>query len=563
MRLWRDDDLAKHPKGSCAGCHGPDFFDLARIGTLDSDLLRRAKIDGATDAEAQALVNAVRAMRTSYKIANTDARQFRPFQPGGTVLLANLSDPEETANVKRDIAFGEQLKPLLPTLFGDRITTLAQAQKAQAEILDLATGTNLAGANPQRLNLRALPTGVLYPLWSADLFHGAAEGTFNDWVGDIAHDPRPEKKAEWYALQDKYLQDPSNENFWRMYLAARDMTQVPLLGPCTLVGNSGQQSGKCAVTDDFNRNKFLTALTGQHMLRLQLANKLDTFIQGPIALAYLDAAPFGFMDTREGWPNLPANLWDVGDYGRSMLETTQLNGSLKSNLAALGFPKFAQDSIDPLRSAGDEAHDIRKAWFWLGFTLDPSMARISNSTATRTGEYLIGTLAGDRMFNHLQFVALMRLITKANLQDANMIRVNGFKTVQPDALRFIADYSYAAAYGRTVPAQVWNESKTVKIATDLKAQSEAIFAKLAGNGFRMSLLLQGDALDRNKLSAADRKYLTDSFINRPNPSNGGTVLGVASSMHQHFQALHPASLAADDAMIVAVLTKLGVSEPQW
>ena len=32
LTLWRNDDLSVHPKGSCAGCHGADIFDLARIG---------------------------------------------------------------------------------------------------------------------------------------------------------------------------------------------------------------------------------------------------------------------------------------------------------------------------------------------------------------------------------------------------------------------------------------------------------------------------------------------------------------------------------------------------
>ena len=32
LTLWRNDDLSFHPKGSCAGCHGADIFDLARIG---------------------------------------------------------------------------------------------------------------------------------------------------------------------------------------------------------------------------------------------------------------------------------------------------------------------------------------------------------------------------------------------------------------------------------------------------------------------------------------------------------------------------------------------------
>jgi hypothetical protein len=221
LSLWRDDDLTRHPKGSCAGCHGADFFDLARIGSTDTDLERRAIIDGASKLEAKALVQAIRQMRLEKNLPTENARAFRPFQPGGTQLLPDLSDAPHIAAIKRDIAFSKQLEPLLPTLMGAPIDSLTKAKQARDELLDLINGTNTAGTNPKRLNLRQLQTGVLYPRWSADLHHGAVEGTFNDWIADIAHDAKPERKAEWHALQDAYLNDPSSENFWRMYLHRR------------------------------------------------------------------------------------------------------------------------------------------------------------------------------------------------------------------------------------------------------------------------------------------------------------------------------------------------------
>jgi hypothetical protein len=562
LKLWRNDNLQQHPKGSCAGCHGADFFDLARIGSTDVDIIRRATIDGATSEQAQALAQAVRKMRVDYQLPAANARQFRPFQPGGAVLLPGLTDDEQTANVKRDIAFAQQLQTLLPTLYGDRITTLAQAKQAQQELLDLASGTNLGGANPQSLNLRKLPTGVLYPLWSADFHHGNSEGTFNDWIADIAHDAKPDRKAQWQALQDKYLQDPSNDNFWRMYVAARDMTQIPLLGNCSFGGAVINAGLKCEATDDFNKNKFLSALKGQHMLRLEARGQLDSFFQGAIAFAYLDKAPYDYMKAREGWPLLPANMWEIGDRGRVMLESSNQAGSFKGNLASLGYPEFAQNSIDPLRTADTEQTALRKAWFWVGFTLDPSFARIHGSNATKTGEYMVGTLVQERMFNHMHFSALMRLITKGNLQDANMKRVNNVSTVQPDAVRFMAHYSYATAYNRTVANRLWNESRNQRFDAALKAQSEALFAKLAGNGFRMSLLLQTDALDNNKLSAADKDQLIDIMSNRINSTNGNTIYGLAYSMHEHFEFYHSTTQALDEAMIKALLTKLNITASQ-
>jgi hypothetical protein len=561
LKLWRNDNLQVHPKGSCAGCHGADFFDLARIGSTDTDMIRRATLDGASSEQAQALVQAVRKMRTDFNLpTDTNARQFRPFQPGGAVLLPDLTDDALTANIKRDVAFGEQLKTFLPTLFGERITTLAQAKQAEKELLDLASGTNAGGANAQRMNLRHLPNGVEYPLWSADLHHGNKEGTFNDWIADIAHDAKPERRVEWLAIQDAYLQNPSNDNFWRMYSAAREMTQLPLLGDCTLANTTVNTGLKCEATDDFNKHKFLSAMKGQHMLRLQARGQLDTFLRGPIAFSYLDSSTQTFSKL----PFLPSDMWEIGDRGRVMLESTQEEASFKGNLAALGFPRFAQDSIDPLRSAGVEQTALRKAWFWIGFTLDPSFSRIHPSNATKSGEYMVGTLVEERMFNHMHFSALMRLVTKANLQAANMKKVNNVTTVQPDAVRFMANYSYATGYNRTVLSRLWNETNKplVKFPADLKAQSEAIFTKLAGNGFRMSLLLQTDALDNNKLTASDKTQLISIMSNSINSTNGGTTYGVAYNMHEHFEALHATTQAADEAMIKSLLAKLGITAPQ-
>ena len=82
LKLWRDDDLGRHPKGSCAGCHGADFFDLARINSTETDIKRRSIIDGASEQEAQALVQAIKKLRGDASLPTVNARTFRPFQPG-------------------------------------------------------------------------------------------------------------------------------------------------------------------------------------------------------------------------------------------------------------------------------------------------------------------------------------------------------------------------------------------------------------------------------------------------------------------------------------------------
>ena len=548
LNLWRNDDLSRHPKGSCSGCHGADFFDLASINSTDTDVKRRAVLDGATEQEAQALLQAIKKIRVDARLPTVNARTSRPFQPGGEALLPNATDAAHVIPVKRDIAFGEQLKPLLPTLFGSRIDSLAKAKQARDELLDLASGTNKMGANPNKTNLRRLPTGIVYPRWSADLFQGAAEGTFNDWIADIAHDAKPERKAEWLALQDKYLADPSNLNFWKMYVAARDMTRLPLLASCNLL--TLRSTSACAATDDFNKNKFLTSLIGQHMLRLQSlgADKLDSFMPGPIAFSYLDTDPaYAFMKAREGYPLLPSNLWEIGDTGRVMLESTQVIGGFKTALADLGYPLFAQNSIDPLRTSGDEMQSLRQAWFWIGFTFDPSFARISKSNASQWGEYMVGSLIDDRMFNHMALSQLMRLVTRGNLAEATPSKTP----------LFTMNYRYAWGYNRTVLSNLWNENKNTLFPASVKADSQNIFAALAGNGFRMSMYLQLEAFDAlTAMSAVDaKKYQSELLGVREDLTNNGM-----SAMKAHFDAYHYASSAvADKALVDRVMAKLALT----
>jgi hypothetical protein len=561
--LWRNDTLSKHPKGSCAGCHGADFFDLARIGSTDADLRRRALADGATEDESKALIQAVKRMRSDMRLPPADARQFRPFQPGGMQLLPGLSDAPHIAAVKRDIAFAKQLQALLPTLMNGRIDSLAKAQRAREELIDLANGTNTQGANPNLLNLRKLRTGVAYPRWSADLFHGKHEGTFNDWIADIAHDPKPEFKADWYALQDRYLAQPSTENFWRMYAAARTMTRLPLLGNCTVAGQNPSLS--CGATDDFNKHKFLAALTGQHLMRLEASGKGDLdFLQGAMAFAYLDRDPtFAFMTARDGFSNLPADLWEIGDRGRVMIETTQATGSLRANLAALGYPEFAVNSIDADRTAGQEQNDLRLAWFWIGFTMDPSFARMHGSNATKVGEYMVGTLVDERMFNHNTLAQLMRLATTSRLQDANVIRRTRPDRVENAPMKFLINFSYFTGYNRTVLDTKWNDPRNAPIPQALKAESEAWFGQFAGNGFRMAAYLQLDEYDRNTLSTNDKTLVSEWLDNSINPNNGNTIYGNLWAMNQHFKRYHPATLTADQSLLETLRVRAGIATPQF
>ncbi len=493
LELWRNDDLSLHPKGSCAGCHGPDFIDLARIGSTDTDISRRALLDGATQAQADALVQAVANMRADRGFTVTDARNFRPFQPGGSVLPATASDPK-IAGVERDIAFGRQLQRLLPTLSGAPIQSLERAQQARREMVDLLHGTNAGGANMQRIQLRDMPTGITYPRWSADFHHGAQEGTFNDWIADVARDATPARKTEWLAVQDSYLANPTTANFWRLYRAALEMTEPQLLGACNMSGNNAHLA--CGGASAFNENKYLTALIGQHLIRIGPAAR-GQFMRGPVAFSYLDNDPaVDFMLDRKDNDYLPANPWEIGDRARVMFGNSQEAGSFRRDLTQLGFPDFVLDSIDPQRTVTDEQHNLRLSWFWIGFTMDPSFARIHKSNSTKVGEYMVASLIDENMFLHNSFQANMRLIAKAALPEANVKR-NGRSTPVRVAPELQLNYSYFVAYNRTVLR--WKGS----VPDALRSQQEELWHTFTANGFRMGMYLYEDALRTGASQAKD------------------------------------------------------------
>lgn len=565
MLLWRDDLPVKHPKGSCASCHGADFFDLARIGSSDADIVRRAVTDGATTKEADALRQAVVNMRQSMKLPATNPRTFRPFQPGGQILLPQLQESQwNIAAVKRDIAFAESVSTLLPTFYGTRISTLAQAQQARNEMLDIARGSNSAGANPKLTQLRDLPVGLEYPRWSADKFQGAQEGTFNDWVSDLASIPKAGRKVEWEALQNSYLARPANDTFWSMYSAVDDMLQLATpLGPCNAprkVGAAGVgpfNIEACDRTSGAFKHKFKSALIGQHMMRMEALGRRNEFVNGALGFAYLDLDPQFRSVPKASWGGrsmLPSNMWEVGDVlGRTVIGALEQK-TLGEVTASLGLPNFVVDSIDGNRSATQEQLGLRLPWMWIGFTMDPSFARIAPGNPQRVAEYMVATLLDAKLFNHNAFMTHMRLMAATYLPEAFTDAANtptGVRRVANDRLHEVINYSYFLAYGRQLMGagyDGWAES--VKhggagpIPQTLKDRSAQLWSTQVSNGMRTGLLL-----------------LLDELQNRPRGLNKEWVVKTAQDIkrlsvaqwlreyREHWAKFQPENRVADDALL--------------
>jgi hypothetical protein len=516
MNLWRKQQV----KGSCSGCHGADFYDLARIGSSDFTIHRRATGDGATENEAKALVQAVRNAREKYQLTAENPLEFRPFQPGGAPLPGNTT-------IERDIALGRQLQTITPTLMGTQVDSLEKAKAACNEML--------------AINLRSMPTGIVYPRWSSDAFDGSDMATMNDWVSDIAREPKPENRLEWQALQSAYLENPTDQNFWRMYAAVDSMTQ-----PFAVT------AGVDAI--HFTDEKFKAALIGQHMLRQEkLAN--SSFTQGKLAFSYLEKPEWqSIMKTSEFLPG--NNLWEVGDHARKVLGNhNNMAGVDVTNarkvLEARGFPKFAVESVNIERSSFIHEEEVRLAWFWIGFTIDPSFARVSGSNSTKVGEYMIGSLLEVNMHLHNTFFTNMRLCAKGLLPEGNFKSTPAFKP----------DYGYFVGYGREILKWNWDKGDPI-IPETQKTEQQSLWHKFTANGFRMSLYLYLDMLEHLDAAglAKEREWvLGKDGVYGINPATGKTDDRTPwIPMQSHFRFYQAGQESSDTALIAKVTTKLGL-----
>ncbi len=475
--VWRKPRL----KGSCQGCHGPDWFDLARMGSSDATVVRRAIDDGATAAEATILLGQVKAMRVKMRLPGTVATSFRPLQPGGAAISG-------ASPLERDIAFGRQLERLLPTLMGARINSLEQAQKAKDELL--------------AIDVRKLPVGIDYPLWSSDAFNGPVAATLNDWVADIAREPTAEVPSRWFAAQDAYLANPTDQGL--VGLLALVDTSTRLLDGQKLDGSFLE----------FELHKYKSQLIVSHVLRMQALGQPSLLEQSRTA--------FSKLSTREVLPG--ASLWEVGDKMRAVRSAAHNMGlgfdqqPPGNGLMALGAPAFVADSISKDRNMFEFQHELRLPWLWIGFTMDPGLQRTSGSNSTKSAEYLIETLIRNRMFVHNSFLNQYRLVAKGFLEDA---------WTPNKRTAFQMDYGYFVGYGREILK--WNESRTVTFPTELKRAQAELFHRLTANGFRMSMYLYMDALRKG-----GKKM------------NGTPAYG---PMESHFLNYQPASYAADKLLM--------------
>lgn len=522
LAVWR----APRVKGECMSCHGPDFIDLARIGISNTDIARRATIDGASADEVTALQKAVAYLRTALALPRTNPLTFRPLQPGGAVLKG-------ATPLERDLALAGQLRTYLPALMGAPIRTLAQAQALRDQFL--------------AVDFNKMKIGIPFPLWSADIFHGTQFGTMNDWIADVSRKPVSDAaKTQLLALHDAYLADPSDLNFWKVYFATNSLTA--LTGEIAPVDPADAAKGR-----QLAGIKFRASLIGEHVLRSQALGR--NIAAGQVPFGYLSTTePYRTLFNKQTAANdgnpgeqfptfLPNPMWLLGDAARANVTPSALTRGQPGNvdifdawrdrLRVLGYPQFVIDSVAPTTTVDQATTELRVAWFMIGFRFDPGLQRISQSNSTLVGEYLQGNLWAQDMFLHRLLVEGMREVVRAYRPEAS------YRTAPPFNLFF----SYFAGYNRAMPTRL-NWPANQRVTPAIAASQLALFKRAAANFFRMALLLHEQGLD----SGAIKPY--------GNGANGNGDFKVIASFLDY--AGQP-NLAGDKALLARVAAKAGVT----
>jgi hypothetical protein len=116
-------------------------------------------------------------------------------------------------------------------------------------------------------------------------------------------------------------------------------------------------------------------------------------------------------------------------------------------------------------------------------------------------------------------------------------------------------------YGRAVLDNTWNENKNIVIPANVKAEMTDYFSRMTGNGFRMSVLLQLEALNNDALSPTEVTFITNWL--KDTMLNGQIRGGGVRSMHEHFaKYASAANLLEDEVLLDALRTKLGITS-RW
>ncbi len=344
---------------SCAQCHGPAGYDVAVFSFNQTDL-RRATAPHLDDAAADRIFKMIELHRRNYPPADglKDVATFRPFQPTGVVLGGATATQEA-----RDAAFGNHVASNF--LYGSgRIDTLAEAQAARDQLV--------------ALDIDSVPIGISFNRWSESVSRQGAQdgGKISEWLPGIGLQVVGANAAAFEALEDAYVANPTDANFWAVFhkIDAWTTPDPHNVGPVldsqwVRMAKSQLKSNLIFQHDELLKSQGITDwVTGRTTVR-----------------------PF---QDQEGKGSTLSFIWDVADAAR-----------IAKNTPFANLPMRHQGSmfIDSANTVPSQINRLRNTWFYLGWTVDHSLFFTGPSNPSRSGEYFIEQLWTENLRAHQVF----------------------------------------------------------------------------------------------------------------------------------------------------------------
>lgn len=411
LKIWRKPGSVQGG-AACATCHSPDGIELAVYGFSDANILRRAK-PHLGNADSQRLLTYIHALRLKLDCkVMRDPDRDRPLQPGGEVL------PGKDA-ASRDSAFGLELSARLPLLFGKPIETEAEAKAAENQLLALSPTTLRIGIPLNRI--------------SEDVAHGNEHSTIAQWLPESAPGIPPARLQDWYAAEDRYLSNPSQEELRNLLVF-----HTELVDPY-------RQLGLQAIST----LKFRALLVLQNRMRHKQEVQKEPLSE----------------DVRG--PGLTNPIWEVGEMARELIDRDPKSLGMNADVQS---KKLAGEGIR------QQLSKMRLSWFWSGWLADQGLYKTSRDDKTRLGLWMAESLSEDGPYPiHSVYAAARRQAVISNDVAswsgpiAKRLRLWDFGALRI-AARHIIDMPKAGEHRR-------------------------LYTKFTANCFRMNLLLLKRALE--------------------------------------------------------------------
>jgi hypothetical protein len=366
---------------ACANCHSPDGVDLALIGFNDDAILRGAH-KHLSAADGLAVRDFIHAQRKRFNIEKTCSTQWRPFQPGGEVL------PGKTAE-EQDRSFRDQMVARNSMLFTGKISTLADAKKAWAEL--------------QAIDLRKLPIGIPLPRWTEDPFNGSAHNTLNDYMPGAP--AIPTNAAQFNAKEDAYLANATDAGLYQLLdmfsKETNDGGFDKTFGVSEPLCNGDRSTVMSNALRDIKRRSNLLA---QHMFRQALLKKESWFEKGraPFPAASSLQNPMFHFGGENVEPFLSYRCNTAYDKNP---RPSLLSATPKDDRAQLS----AKDAVDGRME--DLSKEFSHTWTTLGQLYDQTLMSTEPQPENKLGYWVLRNF--DQRDFHMLFSTRIALPSKA------------------------------------------------------------------------------------------------------------------------------------------------------